>query len=75
MGRRHCAATTPVGETVAADTNEPHVVVTVAVNRAVPLGATVVVCGLTATDRILSVTVTVAIAVFVASAALVATTW
>jgi hypothetical protein len=47
----------------------------VAVNWVLPPGATWIVGGLTATLRIRSDTVTVAIALFVGSALLVATTW
>ena len=54
--------------------NVPQVVVTVAVNCCEPPAGTVAVVGLTATLRIWSVTVTVAVALFVVSAWLVATT-
>jgi hypothetical protein len=55
--------------------NDPHVVVTVAVNCTVPPAVTVVDPGVTSTDTILSVTVTVAVWLLVGSALLVATTW
>jgi hypothetical protein len=49
--------------------------VTVAVNCWVPPAVTLVEAGLTETDRMWSLTVTVAIAVAVPLATLVATTW
>jgi hypothetical protein len=60
---------------VTVEANAPQVVVTVAVNWAVPPGATLTVAGFSAMERILSETVIVVTALFVVSATLVATTW
>jgi NAD(P)H-dependent flavin oxidoreductase YrpB (nitropropane dioxygenase family) len=69
----HCAASAAV--MVRTEDVVPQVVVTVAVNEAVPPGGSVICAGLTATARILSEMAMGATAVFVGSALLVATMW
>lgn len=72
--RAHFATSAAGATTVPVEVDVPHVVVTVAVNCAVPPGASWTFCGDTATARILSATATGTTALLDGSALLVATT-